>query len=76
MAAGQPLDQEDERRLGGLELVALVLQVLDRSRTFESKAPSCSRPYSLSFSAMFDLPESSLTRTRRSLPTVAGSMCS
>ena len=29
MPAGQPLDQQHERRLGGLELVALVLQVLD-----------------------------------------------
>ena len=52
------------------------LKPITPSTPLASSSESCARSYSPSFSAMFDLPDSSLTRTRRSLPTRLGSICS
>ena len=75
--AGRPLDQQVERRLGRLELVAAVLQLDDllRARCSISSVSCCRLCFAVR-AMMFDRPESSLTSTRRSLPTGSGSMCS
>ena len=75
--AGRPLDQQIERGLGRLELIAAVFQLDD---LLEDSCPSgrcrSARFALLVRATMFERPESSLTSTRRVLPTLSGAMCS
>ena len=75
--AGTLLDQQIERRLGRLELIALILQSPRPAPRILSIsfASSCKWCFVV-MAMMFERPDSSLIRTRRSLPTTSGAMCS
>ena len=75
--AGALLDQQVERAFGRLELVALVFQLDDlRQNLVHQLAVVAADCASLVRATMFERPDSSLTRMRRSLPTRSGAMCS
>ena len=71
--------QQLEGAVGGLELEALVLELLDaleRRAGRDRSSRARSRPALGAFSTIVPLPESSEMSTSRLLPTTAGSMCS
>ena len=78
--AGQrAADEQRQRSVGGLELVAAVLELLDpREHRLAARGVSFdrSKPSSRAFITMLLRPARSLMRTWRELPTDAGSMCS
>ena len=73
---GGPAHQQLERGVGGLEVVALVLEALEVVDHLVTAGPSIARPSSSAFIVIVARPAISLTTKRVPLPTSSGSTCS
>ena len=76
LPSGRPPHQQLERGVGGLEVVALVLEPLEVVDHAVTAGPSISRPSSAAFIVIVARPAISLTTKRVPLPTCSGSTCS